>query len=115
VPFKMQGSEFVIIQDGMAPEAVSALVSRFRNSLINNPEIKKIYSDQIKYLSNEITKVKSLTASADNSKKIAELTENLNMVSKMKPEFTIEGHVLTEKDNLDSALKSTRGLHYNPN
>lgn len=112
IPFKMQGSEFVIIQDGMAPESIAPLVSRFRNSLINNPEIKKIYSDQMKYISEEINRVKSLSATADNSKKLAELTENLNMVSKMKPEFSIEGHMLTERDNLDSALKSTRGLHY---
>jgi GGDEF domain-containing protein len=112
IAVKMQGSEFVVMQEGMAKENMAALITRFRNSLSLNPEIKKIYGDQIKYIFEEIKKVKSLAVSAENTKKIAELTENLAMVSKMKPEFSIEGHIMTETDNLVSALKSTRGLHY---
>jgi GGDEF domain-containing protein len=112
IPVKMAGSEFAILQDGISQKEVSGMVARIHEALINNPEIKKIYSDQLTYLQGELARVEALPANAENSKKLADIRENLEMVAHLKPQYSVEGHMLTEQDNLASALGSTRGLHY---
>jgi GGDEF domain-containing protein len=112
IPIKMAGSEFVIVKDGESKEKLTQLMTKINNALVNNTEIKKIYSEQIDYVSSQIKRMKELPKSSENDKKLGELEESFKVVSKLKPEYSIEGVVPTVLDNLESIMKQTRGLHY---
>lgn len=112
IPIKMQGSEFVILENGLTKESILGFKKRIENALNNNPEIKKIYSDQADYLKQEIKRRESLAKTAQSRQKIAELKDNLKMVSELNPQFSIESHLMKDSDDLKTALKNTRGLHY---
>jgi GGDEF domain-containing protein len=112
IPIKMSGSEFIIVKDGVSQEKLSKLMTKISNALVNDTAIKKVYSEQLEYLSAEIKKIKVLPKSIENDKKIGELEESYQVVTKLKPEYTIESIIPTVQDNLESIMKKTRGLHY---
>jgi GGDEF domain-containing protein len=112
VPIKLSGSEFVGLQDNLNPRLIKEVQSKVQKALENHPGIKKIYSDQIQYLEQEISRTKTLVATPENQKRLAELTVNLASTKKMKPEFSIESTMIKGEDNYDSAMRATRGKRY---
>jgi GGDEF domain-containing protein len=109
VSFKMQGSEFILVQEGLSKESISILQKRIQQSLVNNPEIKKIYSDQLQFIKEEISTTKLLTQTPETEKKLVELNTSFESVSKMKPQYSLENHIFTESDNLETATELTKG------
>ncbi len=109
VSFKMQGSEFILVQEGLSKESISILQKRIQQSLVNNPEIKKIYSEQLQFIKDEISKTKILPQTAETDKKLVELSASFESVSKMKPQYSLENHIFNESDNLETAIQLTKG------
>jgi GGDEF domain-containing protein len=72
LPFKLMGSEFLIYVDQLQPEALTQLKNRLEQALQQDPVLKEIFNEQIRYLTSELEKT---TDSADQQRLNQALSE----------------------------------------
>lgn len=102
IPFKMQGSEFIVGITQGNKQQIAAIENTIRKALKNDPKIQKVFLDQKRYLNKQLALAQSAQDRHAIKLKIAELKE-------ITSKFTIKSTPLSAKDDINSVLSRTKG------
>lgn len=99
IPFKMNGSEFIVAVQDLPEKQLRALETQIEEALMRNPAINKVFEDQKKYLELQLKEV-----GTDAAKK-SELNKSLKELEKIKPQFTLRAQQIQTGDTLEKVLQ----------